>query len=67
MRGNIEEADMDSLTCGAHVGLTLIQPPRQTKPGTKPPRDLKRTVLLVEGRPVSDFAIGGRFCISMTS
>jgi hypothetical protein len=29
-----------SLTCGAHVGPTLTQPPRRIKPGSKPPRDL---------------------------
>uniref|UniRef100_A0A0D3GFQ4 Uncharacterized protein n=1 Tax=Oryza barthii TaxID=65489 RepID=A0A0D3GFQ4_9ORYZ len=61
------EADMDCLTCGVYVGPTLTQPPHRTKPGSKLPRDLKRTVLLVEGRLVSGFVIGGRFCISMTS
>jgi hypothetical protein len=26
---------------GTHVGPTLTQPPRQIKPGSKPPKDLK--------------------------
>jgi hypothetical protein len=36
-----ERDDVDSLTCGAHVGLTLTQLPHRTKPGLKPPMDLK--------------------------
>jgi hypothetical protein len=28
-----EGADMDTLACGAYVGSTLTQPPRQIKPG----------------------------------
>uniref|UniRef100_A0A0E0F7J9 Uncharacterized protein n=1 Tax=Oryza meridionalis TaxID=40149 RepID=A0A0E0F7J9_9ORYZ len=35
-----EGADMVSMTCGAHVGPTLSQPPRGIKSGSKPPRDL---------------------------
>ncbi|BAS86765.1 Os03g0789600, partial [Oryza sativa Japonica Group] len=30
-----------TLTCGAHVGPMLTQPPHRTKPGSKPPKDLK--------------------------
>ncbi|XP_066159897.1 uncharacterized protein [Oryza sativa Japonica Group] len=33
--------DVVSLTCGAHMGPTLTQPPRQIKPGSKSLRDLK--------------------------
>jgi hypothetical protein len=50
-----------------HVGPTLTQPSRRTKPGSKPSKGLKRTILLVEGRLVSGFAVRGRFCNSMTS
>uniref|UniRef100_A0A0E0NXD5 Uncharacterized protein n=1 Tax=Oryza rufipogon TaxID=4529 RepID=A0A0E0NXD5_ORYRU len=35
-----EETDLDRLTCGAHVGPTLTQPPRRLKPESKPPKDL---------------------------
>uniref|UniRef100_A0A0E0QNJ0 Uncharacterized protein n=1 Tax=Oryza rufipogon TaxID=4529 RepID=A0A0E0QNJ0_ORYRU len=41
-----EEADVDSLICGVHVGPTLTQPPRRIKPGSKPPRNLKRTIYM---------------------
>ncbi len=58
-RGEREEADVATLTCGAHVGPTLTQLPRRIKPGSKLPKDLKRTILLVEGRPVSGFTVGG--------
>jgi hypothetical protein len=40
-----------SLTCGAHVGPTLSQPPHRTKPGLKPPRDLLWPVLVSWGTP----------------
>jgi hypothetical protein len=33
-------ADMDKLTCGAHVDPALTQQQRWTKPVSKPPRDL---------------------------
>uniref|UniRef100_A0A0E0N3N5 DUF7032 domain-containing protein n=1 Tax=Oryza rufipogon TaxID=4529 RepID=A0A0E0N3N5_ORYRU len=33
-------ADMDKLTCGAHVDPALTQQQRRTKPVSKPPRDL---------------------------
>jgi hypothetical protein len=36
-----ERDDMDNLTCGADVGPTLTQLPRQAKPGSKPPKDPK--------------------------
>ncbi|KAF2920207.1 hypothetical protein DAI22_08g193100 [Oryza sativa Japonica Group] len=32
--------DVVYLTCGAYIGPTLSQPPREIKPGLKPPRDL---------------------------
>jgi hypothetical protein len=51
----------------SHVGPTLTHPSRHTKPGPKQPEDLKRTVLLVEKSLISGFAVGGRFCNSMTS
>nr|ABG66190.1 hypothetical protein LOC_Os10g37079 [Oryza sativa Japonica Group] len=34
-------ADMDTLTCGTHVGPTLTQPPRRIKPESKPLKELK--------------------------
>ncbi|BAH94677.1 Os09g0524500 [Oryza sativa Japonica Group] len=60
-RGGEENMLTWRLTCGSHVGPTLTQPTRQIKPRPKPPRDLKQTVLLVEGHPVSGFAIGDDF------
>jgi hypothetical protein len=43
--GKGEEGEVYTLTCGAHVGPMLTQPPmtvvkapRSTKPGSKPPR-----------------------------
>ena len=45
-----EKTDVAMSTGGVHVGPT---------PGSKPLEDLKRTVLLVEGPPVSGFAVGG--------
>ncbi|BAS99777.1 Os07g0112600, partial [Oryza sativa Japonica Group] len=54
-----------------HVGLTwvplLTQLPCRTKPGSTPPKDIKRMVLLIEGCPISGFAVEGQFCNSMTS
>ena len=34
------ERRLDRLICGARVGSTLIQQPRRTEPGSKPPRDI---------------------------
>uniref|UniRef100_A0A0D9ZXT9 Uncharacterized protein n=1 Tax=Oryza glumipatula TaxID=40148 RepID=A0A0D9ZXT9_9ORYZ len=39
-KGKREEADVATLTCGAHVGPMLTQQPRRTKPGSIPSRDL---------------------------
>jgi hypothetical protein len=49
--------------CGSHADSATTS----DKTRVKTTEDLKRMVLLVEERPVSDFVIEGRFCISMTS
>ncbi|BAS72019.1 Os01g0349000, partial [Oryza sativa Japonica Group] len=56
-----------SLTCGAHVGATLTQPPRRTKPGHYHQRTICDRFWLVKGRWIPGFVVGGRFCNSMTS
>nr|AAT01363.1 unknown protein [Oryza sativa Japonica Group]BAG98896.1 unnamed protein product [Oryza sativa Japonica Group] len=38
--GEREDDDVATLTCGAHVGLTLTQLTRRIKPGSKPPKNL---------------------------
>jgi hypothetical protein len=37
------ERRLDRLICGVRVGSTLIQQPRRTEPGSKPPRDILLT------------------------
>uniref|UniRef100_A0A0D3FT91 Uncharacterized protein n=1 Tax=Oryza barthii TaxID=65489 RepID=A0A0D3FT91_9ORYZ len=39
--GKREGDDVATLTCGTYVGPTLTQPPHRTKPGSKPPKDVK--------------------------